>query len=192
MPNRLAPRRAFGLLALIFAGGADASTIESAEIRFNGPEYHYRFVAHLDADAAAVRAVVTDFSRLARINDDIEASRILLRYDEHSFKRQLLMKHCILVFCFDINFIERVDFMSNGDISTTVIPGEGNFLRGETVWRIKALADGTTQITMEADQEPDFFIPPLIGPLLMKRSFMAEIAETTQKIEALARDAKLR
>ena len=178
-----------------FAGlypAAFASTIESADIRFMGQSYHYRFSARVEAPAAAVRDVVTDYEQLARINDDIVLSRVLVRYDDSALKRQLLMKQCVLVFCFDINFIERVDFLSNGDISTTIIEGEGNFRRGQTVWRIEKLSKNSSRITMEADQEPDFFIPPVIGPLIMKRTFMREITETTNRIEQIARDAPVR
>ncbi len=175
-----------------WAYGVHASTIESADIRFMGQSYHYRFSALVDAPAAAVRDIVTDYERLSRINDDIVLSRVLVRYDDTALKRQLLMKQCVLVFCFDIDFIERVDFLSNGDISTTIVEGEGNFRRGQTVWRIEQLSTTSSRITMEADQEPDFFIPPVIGPLIMKRTFLREITETTNRIEQLARDAPVR
>jgi hypothetical protein len=79
-----------------------------------------------------------------------------------------------------------VDFLPNGDIVTTVVPGEGNFRRGATVWRIEALSARTSRITMEADQEPDFFVPPVIGPFIMKRKFQREVTETTRRIEEVA------
>lgn len=186
-------------LAYCFGGGLacwawvlQASSIESADIRFMGQSYHYRFSALVDAPAAAVRDIVTDYDRLSRINDDIVLSRVLVRYDDTALKRQLMMKQCVLVFCFDIDFIERVDFLSNGDISTTIVEGEGNFRRGQTVWRIEQLSTTSSRITMEADQEPDFFIPPVIGPLIMKRTFLREITETINRIEQLARDAPVR
>ncbi len=186
-----AHRRDAPLLALACAALAPplaASTIEQAEFRYADHAYRYRFTAHLDARADAVRRVMTNYDGLARINDDIVLSRVIARYDEHSLKRQLLMKHCLLVFCFDLDFVERVDLREDGDIVTTIVPGEGNFRRGETVWHIEALADGSTRVTTRSEQEPAFFIPPVLGPLLMKRSFLREIAETTRRIETLARD----
>lgn len=181
-----------GFLLALATPSLSASSVEHAEIRFDGSNYRYRFTAHLDAPAAAVRGVMTDYERLSRINDDIIVSRVITVYDEHSLKRQLLMKHCVLVFCFDLNFVERVELRSDGDIVTTVVPGEGNFRQGETVWHIEALPDGGTRVTTAADQEPDFFIPPVIGPFIMKRSFLKEITETTRRIEALARDEPVR
>jgi hypothetical protein len=43
---------------------AFASSIESADIRFMGSSYHYRFSALVDAPADAVRDIVTDYERL--------------------------------------------------------------------------------------------------------------------------------
>lgn len=190
-PSRLAPRLAT-LAGVMLACAAGASTVESADIRFIGASYHYRFSARVEAGADAVREVVTDYDHLERINPNVVESRVLVRYGDSSLKRQLLMKQCVLVFCFDIDFIERVDFLPNGDIVTTVVPGEGNFRRGATVWRIEALSKTASRITMEADQEPDFFVPPVIGPFIMKRKFLSEVDETMRRIEEVARALPVR
>lgn len=193
MPRALSVlRRLVALAAALLGGTAGASTVESADIRFLGSSYHYRFSARVEASARAVRAVVTDYDHLERINPNVVASRVLVRHGDNALKRQLLMKQCVLVFCFDIDFVERVDFLPNGDIATTIIPGEGNFRRGETVWRIEPLSKTASRITMEADQEPDFFVPPVIGPFIMKRKFLREVDDTTRRIEEVARALPVR
>ncbi len=174
-------------LALLVAP-LGASTIDEAEFRYADHAYRYRFTARLAAPAAAVRGVLTNYDALARINDGIVASRVLATYDAQNLRRQLRMKYCLLVFCFDLDFIEDVHFRADGDIVATVVPGAGSFRRGRTVWHFEALADGTTQITTESEQEPSFYIPPVIGPLLMKRSFLREIATTTERLERFARE----
>ncbi len=165
---------------------AMAANLERAEIRFSNGAYRYFFAATLNANADAVRAVVGDFERLARLNDDIITSHVLARYDEHRLKRRLLLKHCLLVFCFDLDFVEQVEILPNGDIETHIIPAESTFIRGESVWRISALDATHTRVTLEADQEPRFWIPPLIGPLIIKSSFIAEVTETINKLEQAA------
>ena len=74
-----------------------------------------------------------------------------------------------------------------GTITTTVIADESNFRRGYSKWRIDSVSDAVTRISVEAEQEPDFWIPPIIGPILFKRAFMKEVRETGIKIE---REAK--
>ena len=174
------------LVILVISGTAHAATVKRADITFSGRAYHYRFDSEIVANVARVKAVVADINQLARLNDDIITSQLLERYDAHSFKRRLLLKHCILVFCFDLNFVERVEVLPSGDITTHIIPGESNFRRGDTIWRIVELDAQRTLVTMEADQEPDFWIPPIIGPLLIKHSFVREVAETVDKLERLA------
>ena len=178
--------------AVLLAGPLDASTLERTEFHFKGSEYHYRFSARIDAPPGAVRAVVTDVAQLARTNDSIRLVRVLARHADGSWTRQLRLRQCVLVFCFDIDFVETVRELPDGIIETTVIPGAGNFRRGIARWQIKANANGSTEMLMEADQEPDFWIPPVLGPLLMKRTFVSEVQETIVKIEQLARAAPLR
>lgn len=176
---------AFALCAALPAL-ATAAEIERAEIRFRDGAYRYYFAATLNANIEAVRAVVGDYERLARLNDDIITSHLIERYDEHRLKRRLLVKHCLLVFCFNLDFVERVETLPNGDIETHIIPEESNFHRGASVWRITALDADHTRVTLEADQEPKFWIPPVIGPLIIKGSFVAEVTETLNKLERLA------
>ena len=61
-----------------------------------------------------------------------------------------------------------------------------NFRRGDTLWRVTAIDEHRTLVSMQADQEPEFWIPPIIGPLLIKHSFVSEVHETVDKLERLA------
>jgi hypothetical protein len=190
-PNQLGHhgRRCAVLVAaccLDAASGAGATAIERAELHFANGSYRYLFSASLAADAQSVRAVVSDFERLGRLNDDIVVSRVIERYSDTRLKRQLLLKQCLLVFCFDINFIELVDILPNGDIETRIVPEESSFHRGTAVWRIVAVDATHTRVTLEADQAPRFFIPPIIGPLVIKSTFLREVTETLQKLESTA------
>jgi hypothetical protein len=56
------------------------------------------------------------------------------------------------------------------------------------VWRIAALDAHHARVSLEADQAPKFWIPPVIGSLVIQRSFVAEVTETITKLERLAHD----
>jgi hypothetical protein len=171
---------------LLASSASQAATIERTDLHFSGRTYHYLFSARIAASPTAIRAVVSDIDRLARLNDSIITSQILARESDTKIKRRLLIKHCVLVFCFDIDFVETLEILPSGDIATRIIPEEGNFERGEAIWRIEAISETETRVTMEADQEPDFWIPPLIGPMLIKRSFIKEVTETLDNLERIA------
>lgn len=177
------------LAALTLADVAGAGDIEHAEIGFEGATYRYVFITLLDGPADAVRAVVTDFERLGRINENITASKVLERYDDGSFKRLLRLEPCVIGICFELDFVERV-VIDGPAISTTIVPGEGNFLEGSAQWRIDAVGPRRTRLQVRATQTPDFWIPPVIGPWVLKRVFLREVTETSERIERLAAAAR--
>ena len=174
------------LLCLSAGAAVAAAETERADINFSGRSYQYTFVTRLDGSSAAIHAVVTDYANLRQINDDIVASRVLARYPNGELKRQLKLRHCILLFCFDMDFVERVQ-EAPGHIITTIVPEESTFEDGIAAWQIEAIDATHTRVSVNARQTPRFWIPPVIGPLILKQVFLAEIAETCANIERLAR-----
>ena len=124
------PLTSVGLLAATLTFSTMASEIKQADIKFTGRAYQYHFTLELQAPIEVVRDIVTDYDNLARINDDIVQSEILERYGERQLKRRMWLNHCVLVFCFDLYFVENVEELDDGTITTTVIAAESNFRRG--------------------------------------------------------------
>lgn len=169
------------------ASGA-ARDDEQAEFAFAHNTYRYTYTTTLDADVEAVTAIVTDFDRLHRLNDGITASHVLARYDEHHVKRLIDGRQCVLMFCFKLRLVEDVR-VTPGHVHARVIEGEGSFSAGDMDWYYTALGAGRTRITFSAAQTLDVWIPPVIGPLVLKRVFLREVRETCASIERLAHNA---
>ncbi len=188
--SRRAPgRAALGALWLALCATAAAFDDEQAEVTFHGDSYAYRFSAVLEGSLAAVRDVVVDYDRLAHVNDSITDSRVLAREGPDTLTRRLDLRHCLLVFCFDMRFVERVHIEA-GDaltvVSTRILPEDSTFRDGVAEWRLEALDASHTRMTLSARQTPDFWIPPVIGPLILERVFVREVRETCANIERLA------
>ncbi|MGE0482516.1 MAG: SRPBCC family protein [Gammaproteobacteria bacterium] len=184
-------RRAGRSLLLVSALSPLAATAgddERAYIEFHGQTYTYEFSAVLAAPRDAVHTVVTDYEQLERVNDSITDSRVLERHDDGALKRLLALRECVLMFCFDIVFVE--DLVETDDsIRTTIIPAESTFRGGHAEWQLEAVDDARTRMRIRATQTPDFWIPPVLGPLVLKRVFLREVRETSGNIERLARAA---
>jgi hypothetical protein len=172
--------------AAVFLLSATATAVETerAEIDFDRGSYTYTFTAVIEGSSEAVRAVATDYDRLYRINDDIVESRVIERYGPHSLKRSIRMKYCILVFCFDMNFVEIMQETPE-KIVATMVPEESTFEDGVAEWRIEAIDSARSRMHISARQTPSFWIPPVIGPMILKRVLLKEIRETCTKIEGI-------
>ncbi|MGE0387621.1 MAG: SRPBCC family protein [Gammaproteobacteria bacterium] len=180
--------------ALLFAGtfawadAARAGTVEHAEITHSGNRYEVDAEVTVDAPLAAVEAIVSDYERLARLSPLIKRSRVITRLDEFRTKRVLDMRPCVLMFCFDFVMTEIVDNRGDGNIVTTIVPEESDFSAGLTRWQVSEDTPGRTRVRVHAFREPRFWVPPIVGPWILKQRMRAEIVHTMERLEAIARD----
>ena len=169
---------------------AFAGETERSEISFEGKTYTYTFVSRIRGTLAAIHDVVTDYDHLQRLNDDIVESRVIERYSATRLKRLLQIDYCVLVFCFELIFVENVD-ESPTRIVTTIIPAESSFEDGIADWRLEQISETHTRFSVTTTQTPKFWIPPVIGPLMMKRFFLKEALETSDRIELIVNGGTL-
>lgn len=175
-----------GLALAVAAAPTTAGEIEQAEVSFRDGRYSVTAVLKLDAPAEAVRGVATDHDRLYRLSDTFAESKLLERYDAQHAKRRIRVHTCVLIFCFDFVMTERVEELDNGDIVTTIIPEESDFREGWSRWEIRPSGPATTILRFETHRAPDFWIPPLIGPWIVKQKVRKELLESILRIEDLA------
>lgn len=168
------------------AATAAPRAVETVDFHFAHNTFRYRYATLLTAPYDGVAAVLTDFERLHRLNDGIQASAVLEHYADGSVKRRLDVRQCVLMFCFDVVLVERVS-VAPGRIEADIVPDEGSFEHGHMVWHYAARDPRHTRITFSAEQKLAFWIPPVIGPYILKRTFLAEVRATCARLEALAR-----
>lgn len=183
---------AIAALALPVALSAPAATLESHAFEFAAGRSTYHFEALVQAPAAEVSETLVNPGRIARTNDGIRESRVVSRDADGSFVREIRMEQCVIGICFDIRFVEEVREAGDGILEVRQLPNVGTFRRGNARWTVTSLGNGETRLTMQADQEPSFWVPPIIGPYLMRRAFEHEVRETVRKIEEISSAASLR
>ena len=64
-------------------------------------------------------------------------------------------------------------------------PERSNFKLATERWQLRPEKGGTLLI-YEFDMEPDFWVPPVIGPFYIKRALMSGGSRAVERIEALA------
>jgi len=159
--------------------------IHHIDVQYKRGVYKLEFDATINADHESVYAVVTDYDNLDRLSAALVDSALISSPEDQTKRRRLVMKACVLIFCFKAKMVEKIEEIGKEIILMTIIPEESDFRSGNTEWRLTSINEEQSRIQFKSTEEPDFWIPPLIGPMILKRKLIREAKETLKQIEVL-------
>lgn len=171
-----------GLMLFISSAQAEKISVEVRKEKNNTYVFNMQFI--VQAPAKNVYAIITDYNRLARLNPLIKQSRVL-PYDIEGVTRvELVTEGCLFFFCKKINRVE--DAVEHGDltINTTFVPELSDFKSGQTQWTFTPKGKHTS-VNYQASMIPDFWLPPFVGPYMMKNQLRSQLNYTANKINSL-------
>ena len=171
----------------LVSGISCAGQLESISITEIQGEYATRIVALVDAPVEYVLAVITDYKHIYRINPSIVESELLPAGDDGVTRVRNRIEHCLYVFCFEIEIVEDVEFIGDGNLLATIVPELSSFESGNAMWHLRPFEDQRTRIQYRANFRPDFFSPPVIGSLIIKSKLREEFTASFTRIECNAR-----
>lgn len=162
-----------------------AAEVQRVDVAYEDGEYHVTVEAILHARTDAVYAVLTDYPRWAEINDLIKESYLEEVAGPDLARVRTVSEGCVLFFC---KSIEQTQWMRTGPdwrISAEVLPEISDLKSG---WaRTRLVADGdTTRFHYEMALVPDFWVPPVIGPMMIRAKLRKQAIETAVLVEARA------
>lgn len=147
---------------------------------------------HVDAPSDDVYRVLTDFAHIYRLNPAITESRTLPSTTPGVTRVRTRIEDCILLHCVTILRVEEIREAGPGRLHVETDPGPSDFRSGTARWRVEPEGAGSLVI-YEASMEPDFFLPPLLGRMFMKKGLRDGIKESFENLERIARlDARPR
>jgi hypothetical protein len=159
--------------------------ILDSSVTHDGTVYRLSISARIDAPLVVVYQSITDFNNLAAINPSIEESQVLESQGADKRRVRSIVRVCILVFCKRVEQVQDVTLVDSRTVVATMVPGAGDFRAGLARWTLTTVGIATELHFTEAF-EPDFWVPPVIGPWLIEKELVREVAETAMYIEALA------
>ena len=184
-----AVRAAAALVALGAGALAAAATIDEFDVQKLKGRYSFEATARLDATRESIYAVITDF-------DDNAYSRISRAYKESRYLEPAAdgtpivytrMEGCMKRRCISFERTERLETDAPRWIKSTALPELSDFKHAMSEFVLEPDGDGTKML-YKLEVEPDFFVPPLIGPWYMKRTVSKGALRAVTRIEGLARE----
>ncbi len=164
---------------------ATAGEITFATVHKLGTVYDTSVVILIDAPLPAVYASITDYQHLSAINPLIEESAILSATDPEHYRVRSVIKVCILIYCKHITQVQDLTHRDDHTIEAEMVPGMSDFRSGHARWRLVKTGRGT-KLVFTHRFEPSFWVPPVIGTWMIRRTLEKEIRETVRHIEQLA------
>lgn len=183
-------RRAAAVLALALVGDAAAARIESLTVTHADGNFAVAAVMLLDAPPAAVHAALTDFAHLGRLSPAILESRVVGATAEGPLV-YTRSKACAFWFCRELRKTELV-VVGDLEIVATAMPDRGpepgTVSHSVARWTISAAPRGS-RVEIRSEVDPSFYVPPLLGPPLVKKALRRETEALARGLEraALAR-----
>ena len=167
---------------LLLPSAALAGEILASSVNHEGTVYSLSVTARIDAPLDTVYRSITDFDNLAAINPAIEESQLLATPALDMRRVRSVIRVCILMFCKRVEQVQDVTLMEGYAIKAVIVPQGGDFRSGVAHWQLTA-SGAATEMLFTNTFEPDFWVPPVIGPWLIKRKLTREVAETAMYIE---------
>ncbi|MEN8720746.1 MAG: hypothetical protein ABF296_10850 [Oceanococcaceae bacterium] len=174
---------AFGLGCV--PGIAMPADIDSVVVDHRKNRYTVEMHARMDADAARAYAVFTNYERLVDINDAIITSQRIAGGLDGAQRIHTQVRVCVMGICRIFDQVQDMQPTPPEHLEARVIPNMSNLKYGLANWRIWN-EDGRAHLYFRAEVEPDFWVPPVVGPWLIKRKLESEAQQTANGIERLA------
>lgn len=164
---------------------ANAGDIIQAHVEHKNKQYFISIEVIINADSQRVYDILTDYNNLTKLSDSIEESSIIYSLSDNDHRVKVEIKACVSFFCKTITQIQDVEELPGMVIITTTLPDKSDVDYAHARWKVSA-EDGLTRVHFNADLKPSFWIPPLIGPLLIERALRNEALTVLEGLEKLA------
>jgi len=178
------------ILALL-PGTSLCAEIKSIEVRKENNHYYLHMNATLSADVDNIIRIITDYDNLTLINPYLKESKVLNKTENERTTVSMLTKACVLFLCYNIRHLQTFYFIENNILFSRVIPEGSDFKAGWSRWEIKAMDSNkiypVTQIILDIEVVPKFFVLPVIGSHQIKRKMLKMAKITIDKLEEKAK-----
>jgi len=174
------------LIACLLYSGVQAIDIQHSSAVVDNSRYIVELDIIIQAPKDRVYSILTDYSNFHQLNDSFVESNLLKHIDSTHSKTRLMTESCVLLFCFNAVFVYFIEVSGESEMFAVIDPTMSDLNFGESHLRLNSIGKGQTRVQFDTVNQPSFWIPPIIGPWLLKSRMLEEVKETFEKVEEFA------
>lgn len=168
---------------------AHAAQVRDVDVTRHGAAFVISMLLAIDAPAPAVFRALQDYAAMAHFNPDLRAVRVEPTKAPDRMRLFTTIHTCVLVFCKTM-YQEQI-MTANATADGGVLKAElvsGDFKGGGGRWLVRPCQTPGARTCMDVRIElvPAFWVPPLIGPWVMRRKMEEEARRTSAGLERTA------
>lgn len=175
------------LLAVALLAGMPlpAAEMRTVEVEYEGGVYFMESEVWFDAGQQVIYDVFRDWDLATEFSDVIVESRNVGPDEDGNMGYSIQNRACILFYCQTTLRNGSVDAESPVSIIAIADPAESDFEISEESWTFRSV-DGGTIVHYKLKMKPAFWVPPLIGPYIIKRKLRSDGGDAVDRIEMIA------
>jgi hypothetical protein len=179
---------ALTLSATASAASASDADARHLQVRFDGARMDIHLDVVLAAPEAGVIAAIHDYERLELIFPLVVDSGIERDFGDGVQRVRAHMEGCVLFFCRRLDHVLDVRRAPGRGAwsSAQSVPALSDVRAGHFSWRTEAVSRRQTRLVFSGWVEPDVWIPPLIGPPVVRRAVERQFRESLPRLERVA------
>jgi hypothetical protein len=178
---------------LWLATQAHAAQVLGVQVQRDGGRFVIGMHITINAPPPAVFRALQDWPALARYNPDLRAVRVEPTSAADRVRLFTTIHTCVLVFCKTMHQEQIMTATASADggaLNAELVAHGGDFKAGHGLWIVKACptAQGMTCMDVKIELVPAFWVPPVIGPWVIRRKMDEEARRTGAGLEKTARE----
>ncbi len=173
------------LFAVILTPGiSESEASDGVVVTFTDGRYQIRLERTIDAPVNEVYRVLTDYEHLTKLDPHIKESQLLSRTDNmvEVFTR---VRGCVLFFCRTIDRTHTIVEEWPIRIDAELVADGSDVASDRFSWLLTVDGQGT-HVLYDQDIEPGFWVPPFVGPAILKRKLGKAAENALVNLERLA------
>ncbi|MDE2447504.1 MAG: SRPBCC family protein [Gammaproteobacteria bacterium] len=168
---------------------AHAAQVAGVQVTRNGTHFLIDMQIAIDAPAQAVFRALQDYAAMARYNPDLRSVRVEPTATPHRVRLFTAVHTCVLIFC---KMMHQEQIMTatatadGGALHARLVAGD--FKGGYGLWTVRPCpaARAVSCLSVRIELVPAFWVPPVIGPWVIRRKMDEEARRTSAGLERTA------
>ena len=180
-------RRLLAVTAIVFScvATAGAAELRGIEMQHDAGEYRLVSEAWFDARLDATFYVFSRWDHSSKFSSAIVEARDLAPGADGRPGFYVKNRGCVLFFCKTLVRQGSLELEPNSVLRAFADPQYSDFEFSNETWTF-AEEGGGTSVRYELHMDPKFWVPPAIGPYLIKRKFRKDGLRALERIEDMA------